>query len=80
MKLKPSTKAKVYIRKENSKEFVSRKHQKKIRGREIREPKGGVGTEETKSSEIVKPQGLSEKHHINTDAYLTAATCFKINY
>lgn len=75
MKLKPSTKAKAYIRKENS-----RKHQKKIRGREIREPKGGVGTEETKTSEIAKPQGFSEKHHINTHAYLTATICFKINY
>lgn len=42
MKLKPNIKAMAYIRKENSKEVVSRKHQKNIRGREIREQRRGV--------------------------------------
>lgn len=69
-----------YIGKENSKEFVSRKHQKNTREREIREQKGGLGKEKTKTSEVEKPQGLSQKHQINTNAYLTAAICFKINY
>lgn len=59
MKLKPNIKAMAYIRKESSKEFVSRKHQKNIRGRKIREQKGGLGKEKTKTSEIVKPQGFS---------------------
>lgn len=45
MKLKPNIKAMPYIRKESSKEFVSRKHQNNIRGREIREEIGGLGKE-----------------------------------
>lgn len=59
MKLKPNIKAMAYIRKKSSKEFVSRKHQKNIRGREIREQKGGLGKEKRKTSEIAKPQGFS---------------------
>jgi len=80
MKLKSNIKAKAYTGEESSKEFASRKHQKKMRGREIREAKGGLGNENKKTSEIAKPQGFPEKHQINTNAYLTASICFKINY
>lgn len=80
MKLKSNTKAKAYTGEESSKEFVSRKHQKKMRGREIREAKGGLRKENKKTSEIAKPQGFPEKHQINTNAYLTTSICFKINY
>lgn len=51
-----------------------------MRGREIREAKGGLGKENKKTSEIAKPQGFPEKHQINTNAYWTASICFKINY
>lgn len=80
MKLKPDIKAMAYFGKESSKEIVSWTHQKNMRGREIREQQEGLGKEKTKTTEIVKPQGFSQKHQINTNAYLTAAICFKINY
>lgn len=66
--------------KKAQKKLSVRMHQKNMRGREIREQQEGLGKEKTKTTEMVKPQGFSQKHQINTNAYLTAAICFKINY